>query len=186
MKSSYNILHLAQLYFALDKFVKIYLQFGYKMYLLQSGTFNSLDFNDKFVNYSSIRNKISYITVLMKYLTNNNEKWGFFIYFPSPDPSSSYILKAHLSFSSVDPLDVISVASINSSTKFFKWKSKILLTLKLMLPFPSLSKSLNIWLKRTEAFPSGRIIAYISCTFDFSNLPVGQSFWKPLQEDLDL
>ena len=58
-------------------------------------------------------------------------------------------------------------------------------TLKSILPFPSLSKILKIWSTKTEAFPSGMSTEYISSTFSFLNLPLGQSFLKPLQTVID-
>ena len=83
-----------------------------------------------------------------------------------PLPSTSYFLKAQLSFSSGVPLDVTCRASMNSL------KSMVLLLL--------VSKVLKTFSLNLSAFPLGNILLYIETNWSLVNSPLGQSFRKPL------
>lgn len=54
----------------------------------------------------------------------------------------------------------------------------LLLTLKSMYPFLSISNVLNTWSQNSSAFPEGKNILYMSTNFAGVSLPFGQSCCK--------
>ena len=60
---------------------------------------------------------------------------------------------------------------------YVQTEEREIVTLKSMLPFPSLSNILKICSTKTLAFPAGRIIEYISKIFVLDSCPSGQSTW---------
>ena len=81
-----------------------------------------------------------------------------------PSPLISYIAKAHSSFCSGFPADVMLIASRNS--------------LKSILPLLSASNVRNTCSQNFSALPSGKKLAYTSRNFERVNWPFGQSRWN--------
>ena len=99
----------------------------------------------------------------------------------SPDPSASNILKVHLSLSDAELHEVMLVANTNCCKMFklIKLQNLTYLTLNVMIPRPSLSNSLKIWLTNILALCFG--MSYISYTLSLSRTPWGHTAIKPLK-----
>lgn len=58
------------------------------------------------------------------------------------------------------------------------YKIRIIITLKSMYPFLSMSNVLKTWSQNSSAFPDGKNILYMSTNFAGVNRPLGQSCCK--------
>ena len=101
----------------------------------------------------------------------NHLNWSAFNLFISessifPFPSTSYILKAHCSFSVAEAAEV-------------RWRAKIN-SLKSMVPLASVSKARKASWLNSSADPQGNTSVYIWMNICDVNWPEGESLMKPL------